>query len=222
MNELQLQFVADAEGLIEGLFNALEELRLRRAEGPRRRELTGQIFREVHTLKGSAAAAEVESIARVAHEFENVLDAVRLGRIVIDDAVLDVFEDAAHAISENLAATNRNQPTAISGDLLPRLQQIAKSAFLHEVPPVASARSLLPEDLARALSKYDEQHLREALEEGCRLFIISANFPILSFDQEFRRLSERLIAGGELVATVPSPQTSNPGEINFGMLYATM
>src|SRR5688500_18409724 len=181
MNELQLQFVADAEGLIEGLFNALEELRLRRAEGPKRRELTGQIFRQVHTLKGSAAAAEVESIGRVAHEFENVLDGVRLGRIVIDDAVLDVFEDAAHAISENLAATNRAQPTAVSSDLFSRLQQIATSAFVEEPAPV-SARSLLPEDLARALSKYDEQHLREALDEGCRLFIISANFPILTFD----------------------------------------
>lgn len=222
MKELHLQFVADAEGLIEGLFNALEQLRVRRGEGRKRRELVGQIFRQVHTLKGSAAAAEVDSIARVAHEFENVLDGVRLGRIVIDDAVLDVFEDAAHAISENLAATNRNQVTEISGDLLPRLQQIAKSAFQDDAAPAISARSLLPEDLARALSTYDEQHLREALGEGCRLFVISANFPILTFDQEFRRLSERLVASGELVATVPTPQTSNPGEINFRMLYATM
>ncbi|MEO8436771.1 MAG: Hpt domain-containing protein, partial [Pyrinomonadaceae bacterium] len=132
MKELHLQFVADAEGLIEGLFNALEQLRLRRGEGRKRRQLTGQIFRQVHTLKGSAAAAEVDSIARVAHEFENVLDRVRLGRIVIDDAVLDVFEDAAHAISENLAATNRNQTAAIAVDLLPRLRQIAKSAFRDE------------------------------------------------------------------------------------------
>ncbi|MEO8435546.1 MAG: ATP-binding protein, partial [Pyrinomonadaceae bacterium] len=106
--------------------------------------------------------------------------------------------------------------------LLPRLRQIAKSAFRDEAAPVVSSRSLLPEDLARALSQYDEQHLREALEEGCRLFIISANFPILTCDQEFRRLSERLVAGGELVATVPVPQTSNPGEISFRMLYATV
>ncbi|MFN2494245.1 MAG: Hpt domain-containing protein, partial [Pyrinomonadaceae bacterium] len=129
----------------EGLFNALEQLRVRRGEGRKRRELTGQIFRQVHTLKGSAAAAEVDSIARVAHEFENVLDRVRLGRIVVDDAVLDVFEDAAHAISENLAATNRNQTAEIAVDLLPRLQQIAKSAFQDDAAPVVSARSLLPE-----------------------------------------------------------------------------
>src|SRR5688572_13896418 len=161
MNELHSQFLANAEGLIEGLFIALEQLRLRRGEGRKRRELTGQIFRQVHTLKGSAAAAEVESIARVAHEFENVLDGVRLGRIVIDDAVLDVFEDAAHAIAENLAATNRNQVTAIAGDLLPRLQHVAKSAIVDEPAPAASSRSLLPEALARALSKYDEQNLRE-------------------------------------------------------------
>ena len=222
MNELHHQFVADAEGLIESLFSALEQLRLHRAEGRKRRELTGQIFRQVHTLKGSAATAEVDSIARVAHEFENVLDGVRLGRIVIDDAVLDVFEDAAHAISEHLADSDQDDAPGITGDLLPRLRQIAQSGFQDEPSPMANSRSLLPADLARALSKYDEQHLREALEEGSRLFVVSANFPILTFDQEFRRLSERLAANGELVATVPTPQTSNPGEINFRMLYATV
>lgn len=222
MNDLHLQFVADAEGLIENLFSALQQLRARRADGRKRRELTGQIFRQVHTLKGSAAAAEIESVAQVAHEFENVLDGVRLGRIAIDDAVLDAFEDAAHAISENLAATNRKQSPTIAGDLLQRLRKVAKSSLREESLSMINSRSLLPVDLARALSKYDEQHLREAVEEGARLFIVSANFPVTTFDQEFRSLSERLAAGGELVATVPTPQTSTPGEINFRILYATV
>jgi len=222
MNKLHLQFVADAEGLIENLFSALQQLRAHRSDGRKRRELTGQIFRQVHTLKGSAAAAEIASVAQVAHEFENVLDGVRLGRIAIDDAVLDAFEDAAHAISENLAATNREQSPTIAGELLQRLRKVAKSSLREESLPVINSRSLLPVDLARALSKYDEQHLREAVEEGARLFIVSANFPVTTFDQEFRSLSERLAAGGELVATVPAPQTSTPGEINFRMLYATV
>jgi two-component system, chemotaxis family, sensor kinase CheA len=222
MNELHRQFVADAEGLIESLFSALQQLRARRAEGKARRELTGQIFRQVHTLKGSAAAAEVESIAEVAHEFENVLDAVRLGRVSIDDAVLDAFEDAAHAISEDLAAPDPKQPPMPAGDLIQRLRRVAKSSSREESLPVIESRSLLPADLARALSKYDEQHLREAVTEGARLFVVSANFSITTFDQEFRKLSERLSAGGELVATVPTPQTSSPGEINFRILYATV
>lgn len=222
MDELHQQFVADAEGLIESLFSALQQLRARRSDGPKRRELTGQIFRQVHTLKGSAAAAEIDSVARVAHECESVLDGVRLGRIAIDDAVLDALEDAAHAISENLAATTREQAPAIAGDLLQRLRKVAKSSLREESLPPIDSRSLLPVDLARALSKYDEQHLREAVEEGARLFIVSANFPITTFDQQFRILSERLTSGGELVASVPLPQAGTPGEINFRMLYATV
>jgi len=109
MNDLQHQFVTDAEELVEKLFRALQQLRVRQSVGRIRRQLTGKIFRQVHTLKGSAGAAEKDSISRLAHEFESVLDGVRLGRIGIDDAVLDTFEDAAHAISEMLSRFRRRR-----------------------------------------------------------------------------------------------------------------
>ena len=51
MNDLQHQFVTDAEELVENLFRALQQLRVRQSVGRIRRQLTGQIFRQVHTLE---------------------------------------------------------------------------------------------------------------------------------------------------------------------------
>src|SRR5438128_506701 len=221
MNNLQHQFVTDAEELVENLFRALQQLRARQSVGRIRRQLTGQIFRQVHTLKGSAGAAEKESISRLAHEFEGVLDGVRLGRIEIDDAVLDTFEDAAHAISEMLHAPEELGPAPASGALLDRLRKIAESGRPEASRPIVYSRALLPADMARALSEYDEHHLREAVEEGARVFIVSADFPIATFDEEFRDLSEQLAAGGEILATIPAAQGASEGKINFRVLYAT-
>jgi len=56
MTEEQRLFVADAQEIVERLQRDLEELRVARSEGRRRRELAAQVFRRIHTLKGSGAS----------------------------------------------------------------------------------------------------------------------------------------------------------------------
>src|SRR6266850_6525722 len=102
MDEAQTQFVADAQEIAERLYSDLEQLRTARLHGPHRRELAARVFRRVHTLKGSAATLGLESVSKIAHEFEGVLDGVRLGRVEITDEVLDGFEDAVDAIARAL------------------------------------------------------------------------------------------------------------------------
>jgi two-component system chemotaxis sensor kinase CheA len=220
MNELQRQFFAEAEELLESLFRALQQLRLRRSEGRMRRDLTGQIFRYVHTLKGAAGAAEMEPVRNLAHEFESALDSVRIGRLPLSDLLLDAFEDAAYAISENLAVADGQKSPAETSDLLQRLKDFAASGSEEKLPYLLDARSLLPGDIAAALSRYDERHLGEVLAEGARLFIVSANFPLAVFDEEFRALSARLAKDGEILATVPGAQLVGSGAITFRLLYA--
>src|SRR5260370_19814793 len=99
MDDEQAQFIADAREMVERLDRDIEQLRSARAQGRRRRELAAGIFRRVHTLKGSAGSLGLERASQIAHEFEGVLDGIRLGRIEISDAVLDAFEDANDALA---------------------------------------------------------------------------------------------------------------------------
>jgi two-component system, chemotaxis family, sensor kinase CheA len=100
MNEEQRLFVADARDIVEKLDRDLELLYTARADGRRRRQLAAQIFRRVHTLKGSAGSFAFKSISRISHEFEGVLDGVRLGRVQLTDDVLNNFADALDAITD--------------------------------------------------------------------------------------------------------------------------
>ncbi|HYG78780.1 MAG TPA: Hpt domain-containing protein, partial [Pyrinomonadaceae bacterium] len=94
-DQILSEFLAETEDLLEVLFGDLQALRVRRSEGRARRELVGRIFRHVHTIKGSSATVELNSMTRIAHEFETLLDGVRLGRVPVDDAVMDALDDAA-------------------------------------------------------------------------------------------------------------------------------
>src|SRR3954471_11653321 len=106
MTDEQRLFLDDANEIVERLYSDLEELRAARIEGKRRRQLAAQIFRRVHTLKGSAASFGFTAVSEVAHHSEAVLDGLRLGRIELTDDVLDAFEDSVSCIDRALRAPN--------------------------------------------------------------------------------------------------------------------
>src|SRR5829696_7350419 len=112
MDQLLREFLSEAEELVEVLAGDMQALRARRGEGRARRELVGRIFRHVHTLKGSSSTVELNSMTRIAHEFESLLDGVRLGRVPVEDAVLDALDDAATALSQSLERAARGEAEA--------------------------------------------------------------------------------------------------------------
>jgi two-component system chemotaxis sensor kinase CheA len=218
MNEEQRLFVADARDIVEKLDRDLESLYSARADGRRRRQLAAQIFRRVHTLKGSAGSFAFKSIGRIAHEFEGVLDGVRLGRVQLTDDVLNNFADALDAITDALTESPSEDLTPESDRVMRRLHALAAESRRHGAI-AGKLRTTLPPDIAQSLSEYDLQHAREAVREGAKLFVVSASFAIDNFDQAFRELTKLLGGSGEIISTVPGvPATTN--EITFRLLYA--
>ena len=218
-DDAQSQFLADAREIVEKLYRDVEQLRTERSQGPKRRELAGRIFRLVHTLKGSAGSLGLKSASQIAHDFESVLDGVRLGRIEITDPVLDAFEDAVDAIARALQSAPAETNETGAADVIKRLNRL--SAISEPQGTVArSLRAALPLEIARSLSEYDLQHTSEAVYEGARLFIVSASFAIETFDQKFRELTKLLGQSGEVISTVTGkPATAD--EINFRLLFAS-
>jgi two-component system, chemotaxis family, sensor kinase CheA len=218
MDQVQTQFVTDAQEIVEKLYHDLEQLRPARLHGPQRRELAARVFRRVHTLKGSAATMGLKSVSEIAHEFEGVLDGVRLGRVEITDEVLDAFEDAVDAILRALetALAGQSQPdtTAVRQNLNALSEKSRKQGTI-----ATNLRSALPAEIAQSLSEYDLQHAREAIREGAKLFMVSAGFAIETFDEGFRELSRLLGQSGEIITTIPG-ESAAPDEICFRVLYA--
>jgi len=217
MTDEQRFFLDDANEIVERLYGDLKQLRAARLQGKRRRQLAAQIFRRVHTLKGSAATFGFGAVSEVAHQFEAVLDGLRLGHLSLTDAMLDAFEDAVSAIDRVLQAPSDKliqEQTQI-------VQQLARFATLTGRQGIAAGlRAALPTDIAASLSEYDLQHAREAVREGAKLFVVSAAFDMDTFDRNFRELTRLLGQSGEVIATTPGGPAKDH-EINFRILYAT-
>jgi two-component system chemotaxis sensor kinase CheA len=220
--QLLREFLAEAEDLIEVLLGDIQALRARRSEGRARRDLTARIFRHVHTIKGSAAAVGLTEMAELAHEFENLLEGIRLGRVRVEDSVLDTLDEAAQALEQTLSAAVHKESISISPTLTERLRRLAlrtdasKGAGADE-----KVMAALPEEMARSLSEYEAHRLREAASEGAQLFLINVQFDLMTFDERFRDLSDALSEDGEIISTMPGMEASAPDQISFRLLYAT-
>jgi two-component system chemotaxis sensor kinase CheA len=229
-DQLLREFLAEADERIEALFTDVERLRRTGvADGRARRELIARIFRHVHTLKGSAAALpELAALNRLAHEFENLLDAVRGGRAPLADATVDACEDATNALSLILGRAARGDvavepPSAVIEQLRHHAAAgaPASNAFAEALQTGAHpAAADLPEEIARDLSAVERRNLSESVREGAGVLVLAAAFELATLDEHFSRFTGALGECGEIISTFPGDPAA-PDEISFRFLYAT-
>ncbi|HLL72116.1 MAG TPA: ATP-binding protein [Pyrinomonadaceae bacterium] len=227
-DQLLREFLGEADERVEALFADIERLRRIHAatDGRARRAIVARIFRHVHTLKGTASTIpQLASFSRLAHEFENLLDAIRNGRATITDAVIDTCEDATNALSIALASVAEGDA---AHDAPPAIfKQLRRHAGTPQTPvedasnKSARAASALPEEIAGALSAVEQRQLGESMKEGARAVLLDASFDLATLDEHFTRFTGALAACGEVVSTFPGEPANTPDEISFRILYTT-
>src|SRR6267142_1083746 len=147
MDKEQNLFIADAREIVEKLYHDLEQLRSARSHGRQRRVLAARIFRRVHTLKGSAGSLGLKSVSRIAHDFEGVLDGVRLGRVEITDLVLDAFEDGTDAIARALESDPTEETSPGAAAVIKRMAAMAAQSE-KQGAIAGNLRAALPPEIA--------------------------------------------------------------------------
>ncbi len=99
-NPLLDQFLAEAADLLERLDADL----LRLEQDPGDPELVNELFRAAHTLKGSSGLFPFGPLTRLTHAAEDLMDAVRAGRVLLDgdivDALLACFDQVRRWLGE--------------------------------------------------------------------------------------------------------------------------
>jgi two-component system, chemotaxis family, sensor kinase CheA len=76
--------------------------------------LIRSIFREIHTLKGSAAVAGLEEISGCAHELEELVDELRTGLISTTPEVIDILLAGADRLSQLIAGDSEQEVSTVS------------------------------------------------------------------------------------------------------------
>ena len=110
MNSDQVRrlFAQEAEGRLTQLGQLLLELE----QSGDQETLIRSVFRELHTLKGSAAVAGLDDVSRVAHDLEELVDTLRVEGRPATPEVIDTLLRGADQLSTTInAAQNGSQVT---------------------------------------------------------------------------------------------------------------
>ncbi len=209
--------LAELEERVEQIFAAIEELRSTAGDGKSKRELLDSIFRLVHNVKGAASASDLDFLVRVAHEFEGLLHALRVGQVRLDQEILQTFDQTAQLLLDSLGLVDStNEINHLV--LIDRLRHLSKP-FVRSESDVETVLNALPAEVRVSLSEEEKHSLAQSVSEGASLYLVTTDFDITDFDRRFQRLKQRLAETGEVISTAPTVNAEHPEKVNFRILY---
>ncbi|QRK05326.1 chemotaxis protein CheA [Archangium violaceum] len=214
------EFVAEGTEILETLGRDLLVLDQQRGADPEP-DLINGIFRAAHSLKGLSALFGQERISKLAHQTEDLLDRLRLGKLSLDDQVLDTLIEALDVLQALLAEASREETSAgLSERVLElgtRLANQGVAAAAIEEDPLD--RLELDPQVRAVFTEYEEHRLRENVRRGVALYRIRAAFDLSDFDTGLADLNSRLKPLGEVVSTLPSSEPGGLSGIAFDLIF---
>jgi two-component system, chemotaxis family, sensor kinase CheA len=158
--DLAAVFREELADLVESLEHGLLDLRA----NPEDPDVVNQVFRDLHTIKGSGAMFGFAALAGFIHDFENAFDRVRSGKVRVTADLIRLGLAARDEIAGLAAGTP--DPQDRRGEILRALQALTTPT---DVDPVPDARSRLTFRLmgpALALGARPDLVLTELTELG--------------------------------------------------------
>ena len=216
-------FLCEAEEILERMRGDLADLSdTEVSDGDAAPDLVNRVFRSAHSLKALAGLFGFEPIAHFAHRLEDVLDALRMGRIPLSATLVDLIGDSVRLFARLLecigdaAALEAAGPTI--AQLLERMERVGCDAPTNGDDPLADID--LDPSLLRALTEYEEHRLRENLARGRAILLVDSSFEIIAFEEGLSELSSGIRELGELISTLPAPGEVPDSQIRFSLLTA--
>ncbi len=216
------EFIAEANELLETLGRELLGLEQHGLKGTEPEKLNAT-FRTAHSLKGLAALFGFESFARLAHRAEDLLDALRLGKVQDDQSLLDTLGKTVDLLQAMLAKASRGDDSAELNARAEALGEELARLAAHSSQNAAVALELaqIAPQLRAVLTEYEEHRLRENIKMGVSLWKVRVALPLDSFDTRLARLNSNLKPVGEIISTLPSSPSNDPHTIGFELLLGS-
>lgn len=215
------EYLSESEELLDSLLADLDGLASRSADGPDT-NLVNRAFRTVHSLKGLSGMMGLAEVQSLAHDFEDILDDLRLGQLALNERTNAALLEAGAGLAALVGGAARGNATEEDCD---RLRQLLASITLKSRD--RSRRDdgglgllNLSESERALLTEYEEHRVTENLRANRSFFAIIVTFEIGKLDKQYRDLTSKLEAAGELVTTLPE-KNNNADQVSFKLIFAT-
>jgi chemotaxis protein histidine kinase CheA len=144
------ELLATFRGEVEERVASLSAGLLSLENHPSPRQLVAALFRDAHTIKGSARMLGLAGVLQVAHKCEDVLGAVRDARIGVRRDIIDLLLAACDAMNSALPGTEDPVPDEHLTAIAEALSRVLEGDEHVEVPRWVRAVADDEDDAARA------------------------------------------------------------------------
>lgn len=146
MNELLELFVSETRELLEAASKDLLALE----KDPADHECLNRLFRSTHTLKSSAAMFDYDPMTALMHAAEDLLDALRQGKLTLNAATVDQLLDCLDMVSQWVEHVEAHESLtadaeAVSKELIEGLRTLVPDELVPADSPLAEVQA--PADL---------------------------------------------------------------------------
>lgn len=214
-------FLAELEDLLEKLNRDLLDLEDNLSSGKETHYIINNLFRNCHTMKGLAGMLSLKEIGALAHALEDLLDAVRLGKIDLGQEVLEILTRGYEHLGRNAKVISIGGKASAHKAFLRKIEEFTAASIKETSPDDLLSKLDLDDEIIRTLTEYEEHRLIENLNNKRNLYIISKEFTFEHFDDELNGYLSRLKSDGEVISTLPSPSAEDHSKIRFDLLWAT-
>lgn len=216
-------FLAEAEEILEDLASQLADLADMAERGAWDPDLLNAIFRGAHSLKGLAGMFGFGAVAEVAHNTENLLDWLRMGKTSLTPAVVDLLYRSTELLTTLLRAAADDTLEAHRADIAGHSAAIAACLAPPSIVDGGSPldRIRLPDTVRCALTEYEEHRLKENITRGRGIYVAHISLELTTFDTELAEVTELIKGRGELISTLPSVGENIETHIDFDLLFGS-
>lgn len=216
------EFLSEAQEIVESLNRDILQLDDNIKRNKKDPDLINNIFRSAHSLKGISGMFGVRKMADIAHDLENLLDSLRMGKVTISADVIDVLFEAVEVFNQLIAECGGGPKVTkkVLAGLLKQIDKVGKSsAGAEEENPLDTID--VDSGILSVLTEYEEYRLIDNIRSGVNLFKVHASFELMNFDESLAQLSAQLKTVGEVITTLPSSESSTEQGIDFDLILGT-
>ncbi|MHB8058406.1 MAG: chemotaxis protein CheA [Desulfuromonadaceae bacterium] len=216
-------FLAEAEEIVEQLGSEMADLSDMGESGELNPDVLNSIFRGAHSLKGLAGMFNFSGVAELAHNMENLLDWLRLGKLDFTPQLMAVLFDAHELLNSLVRTLASGEGSSMAPEIAACVSRINACLAPQEVQNAASPLEALglPPQIYGALTEYEEHRLKDNLAKGRTIFNIHTSFDLSTFDTELSSVTDILKGCGEVISTLPSVGVNLETNIDFEILFGS-
>ena len=171
-----------------------------------------EVFRTLHTIKGSAQTFGFIAAGKIAHKLENLLSAEK----VTDKNFRTIFSEGIGLLANALEQNDFELPAQFA-EKIHRI--IPANLQFYTIFNISSTH--IPLEIAECLSQTEKIAIDSALNSGKNIYCFEVGFDTTNFADDLINCREKLTEICEIIATFPGEKLNLSSKIGFRLICAS-